>query len=293
MPPSDIDPVALEGPAGPEDQPKRAVRAGASIKAGAPVAGLVPRTIEEAWRLAVAIARSRLAPKDMQRPEQIMVAIMGGAELGIPPFSALQSFAVINNRPVMWGDGLLGVVRARGVKVKEWAEGEGEAMVAWCTVTRPDTDEEPTTRFFSVDDAKRAKLWMKKGANGADTPWVTYPRRMLQMRARSWAIRDGCADILRGIQVREEVEDYDDVEVRDVTPTVSQFLAADVAEGEDAEIEIVDAVVEEPVTHDDAPTETVATVAAEDESATEPEQVEVKNRRSGLKQPPQADTPEN
>jgi hypothetical protein len=31
---------------------------------------------------------------------------------------------------------------------------------------------------------------------------------MLMMRARSWALRDGFADVLRGLSIREEVEDY-------------------------------------------------------------------------------------
>jgi hypothetical protein len=42
---------------------------------------------------------------------------------------------------------------------------------------------------------------------------------MLQMRARALALRDGCADMLRGIQIREEVEDY--THVRDVSPKPS------------------------------------------------------------------------
>jgi hypothetical protein len=32
---------------------------------------------------------------------------------------------------------------------------------------------------------------------------------MLMMRARSWALRDGFADVLRGLSIREEVEDFD------------------------------------------------------------------------------------
>jgi hypothetical protein len=38
---------------------------------------------------------------------------------------------------------------------------------------------------------------------------------MMQMRARSWALRDGFADAIKGLQCREEVEDY---EPRNVTP---------------------------------------------------------------------------
>lgn len=175
------------------------------IVAGAPVAALVPQNLEEAFRLAGAIAASGLAPRGLDKPEQIMVAIMAGAELGLAPFQSLQSFAVVNGRPTLWGDGLVAVVRAHGVRIKEWIDGEGDAMVAHCEVTRPDTGE-TIPGEFSVADAKKAGLWGKPG------PWQQYPRRMLKARARAFALRDGCADMLRGIQVREEVEDY--VEVR-------------------------------------------------------------------------------
>jgi hypothetical protein len=183
------------------------------LVAGAPVAALVPQTLEEAFRLATALSASGMAPRGIDKPEQIMVAIMAGAELGLAPFQALQSFAVVNGRPTLWGDGLMAVVRARGVRVKEWLDGEGDAMIAHCIATRPDTGEE-IARAFTVADAKKASLWGKQG------PWQQYPKRMLQMRARALALRDGCADMLRGIQIREEVEDYQTI--REVRPPPSR-----------------------------------------------------------------------
>lgn len=168
--------------------------------AGAPVAALVPQTLEEAFRLSSALAASGMAPKGIDRPEQIMVAIMAGAELGLAPFQSLQSFAIVNGRPALYGDGLMAVARQHGVRVKEWIEGAGDAAVAHCEVTRP--DGEIIARTFTVAQARKAGLWGKSG------PWTQYPERMLGMRARAWALRDGCADMLRGIQVREEVEDY-------------------------------------------------------------------------------------
>jgi hypothetical protein len=57
------------------------------------------------------------------------------------------------------------------------------------------------TRSFSVADAKKASLWGKAG------PWSNYPKRMLQMRARSWALRDAFPDVLRGIGIKEEQHD--------------------------------------------------------------------------------------
>lgn len=174
------------------------------LVAGAPVAALVPQNLEEAYRLAGALSASGMAPRGMDKPEQVMVAIMAGAELGLAPFQALQSFAVVNGRPTLWGDGLIAVVRANGVKVKEWLDGEDDGMVAHCVATRPDTGEE-IARDYSVADARKAGLWGKTG------PWQQHPKRMLQMRARAFALRDGCADMLRGVQIREEVEDYDHV----------------------------------------------------------------------------------
>jgi ribosome modulation factor len=44
---------------------------------------------------------------------------------------------------------------------------------------------------------------------------------MLLMRARTWAVRDGAADALMGLQVAEEVQDYQPI--RDVTPKPSGF----------------------------------------------------------------------
>lgn len=197
------------------------------IMAGGAVAALVPQSLDEAFRVSQAIAASGMAPKGMDRPEQVMVAIMAGAELGLPPFQALQSFAVVNGRPTLWGDGLMAVARAQGIQARETLDGDGDSMVATCSVTRPDTGE-IIERSFSVPDAKKAGLWGKAG------PWQQYPRRMLQMRARAWALRDGCADMLRGFQVREEVEDYQPV--RDVTRREAPNLAARLAAPAEADL---------------------------------------------------------
>jgi hypothetical protein len=52
-----------------------------------------------------------------------------------------------------------------------------------------------------MDDAKAAGLQGKQG------PWTQYPKRMRQMRARAFALRDVFPDVLRGLPVAEEVMD--------------------------------------------------------------------------------------
>jgi hypothetical protein len=82
-------------------------------------------------------------------------------------------------------------------------------------VTRGDNGE-VVSRKFSAQDAKKAGLLNKAG------PWTQYPDRMLQMRARGFCARDAVPDVLRGMYVREEMED-----ARDITPVVKNILPAD------------------------------------------------------------------
>lgn len=216
------------------------------MQAGGQVAALVPQTLEEAFRVSQAIAASGLAPKGMDKPETVMVAIMAGAELGLAPFQALQSFAVVNGRPTLWGDGLMAVARSQGIKAREWIEGEGDQIVAHCEVTRPDTAE-VIERSFSVADAKKAALWGKAG------PWQSYPKRMLQMRARAWALRDGCADMLRGFQVREEVEDFQPTITARRVPAEAPNLTARLAAPHEGPREGFTTVHASPLGDDDIP----------------------------------------
>lgn len=166
--------------------------------------GLQLRTLDDTWRFAQYIVKSGLAPSSFKTAEQVIVAIQYGAEVGFSPMQALQSIAVINGKPSMYGDAIPALILGSGLcdgTPKEWLEGEGDKMAAHCEAKRKDSDD-PVKRSFSVDDAKKAGLWGKAG------PWTQYPKRMLQMRARAFCLRDAFADVLRGMQVREEVEDY-------------------------------------------------------------------------------------
>jgi hypothetical protein len=171
--------------------------------AGSRPRAIVPRTLEETMHIAKAVHAARMAPKGMDTPEQCMVAILHGLEVGLTPLAALQRIAVVNGRPTIWGDGALALVRASGLaeRIGERIEGEGPAQWnAVCEVLRRG-EAEPVVRTFSVEDAKRARLWGKAG------PWTDYPRRMLQMRARAFALRDAFADVLGGLYLREEIEE--------------------------------------------------------------------------------------
>lgn len=187
------------------------------LAAGGTVAAIIPRTVEEMFRVAQAIAGSGLAPRTMDTKEKVLVAIMAGAELGLAPHQACQSFYVVNQRPTLWGDAIPALLWANGFKLREWYEDGGpEGLTAKCEITRPGGDVIPGE--FSMEDAKKANLLNKDG------PWKTATKRMLKMRARAFAARDGAADVLRGFQIREEVEDYQTLPARDVAPPKSGIM---------------------------------------------------------------------
>lgn len=171
------------------------------LRAGGRVTAIIPQSVEEVFRLATAVAKSGLAPSTMRTAEQITIAIMHGAEIGLPPMMAIQKIAVVNGRPTIWGDALPALLLARGFRLDEAIDGTDDGRGATCTVIRPDGSK--VTRRFTIGDAKLAGLWGKAG------PWKQYPDRMLQMRARGYAARDGAADVLSGLYVAEEVQDID------------------------------------------------------------------------------------
>jgi len=169
-----------------------------------PARGLALASFDDAFRFSKMVAASEFAPKDFRgKPESCLLAIQHGSEIGLSPMQSLQNIACINGRPAIWGDAALAVAMASPVceSVTETIDGEGDNMVATCTAKRRGY-EKPTVVRFSVADAKKAGLWGKSG------PWSQYSKRMLQLRARGFALRDAFPDVLKGLVTAEEAQDY-------------------------------------------------------------------------------------
>lgn len=165
---------------------------------------LMPRTFDGAQQFCEVLAKSELVPKDYHdKAANIFVAIQCGAEIGLSPMQAIQSIAVINGRPSLWGDAPLGLVQGSGKLeyIKEWTEGE----TAFCETKRKGYPA-PHVTSFSQEDAKRMGLAGKAG------PWSQIPSRMRQLRARAFNLRNQFSDVLKGVSVAEEVVDITPIE---------------------------------------------------------------------------------
>lgn len=196
--------------------PYREPTGGDSVKA------FIPNDFPSVFRFSELLAESGdMVPKAyIGQPAKIATAIFFGYEIGLLPLQALQSIAVINGKPSIYGDAALALVRGSGYLddfEEDWIGGDflnadnspNQEFGAICKVTRKGA-KRPTKADFTIGDAIRAGLWSKDG------PWKTYPKRMLKMRARAFALRDEFTDVLRGIGIAEETGDYEDM--RNITP---------------------------------------------------------------------------
>lgn len=169
-----------------------------ALQAGKPQFSLTPQSLNEALQFADILSKSNMVPKDYQgNPANCIIAMQWGMEIGLQPLQAMQNIAVINGRPAIWGDAMLAIVRGSGL-LERIAE---DPTDAGCTCTVKRKGEPEVVRTFTLEDAKRA------GLAGKPDPWQQHPKRMMQMRARAFALRDVFPDVLRGVHIAEIAQD--------------------------------------------------------------------------------------
>lgn len=161
---------------------------------------LVGSTFEDQYRLARAYYSSGMMPKTLNSPEKVLVAVQICRELNLPPMNSLPKIAVINGSASLFGDLPLALVMRSGLleAIEEtWLHDpvSHEVVGAICKVRRkglPGIIE----RKFTIEEARQAGLATKD-------VWKAYKKRMLQFRARSWALKDAFPDVLMGASILE------------------------------------------------------------------------------------------
>lgn len=190
----------------------------ADIPRSSRVRPVVVDSMDDALRYAKVIAASGMLPKSFYESAggdptaMAFVAIQLGAEVGLSPMASVQNIAVINGKPGLYGPAMLAVVETSGLLevFEEWIEGEGETLVAFCKVRRRGRPEKIVP--FGWGDAKKAGLNSKRG------PWQEYPKRMMQARARTFALRDTFPDVLLGLAY--SIDELQDINTDPVRPAV-------------------------------------------------------------------------
>lgn len=224
------DEKATAAPVGPTAQPKKEkepqgplAMASMEMDDSDTALTLMPKfkTFGEIFEYCNWVATSSIVPEAYRnRPADIFVAAQYGADLGLRFMTAIQNIAIINGRPALPSDIKLAMVRSRKLleKMTEATDEEiRQTGIAWCEMKRVGVDE-PIRHAFSVEDAKAAGLWERRGSNNYPTPWVTFKWRMLSLKPRDMCLKDLFGDVFKGLHSVEEARDIQILE-SDQTPT--------------------------------------------------------------------------
>ena len=170
-------------------------------------ASVQPRTFEELFAFARYAAGSGFY--GIRTPEQAIVILMTGNEIGLTAAQSLASIYVIENRPSLSAQLIAGLLLSRK-DVCEYFDlvesDENQATYVTKRVGRPEI-----RMTYSIDDAEAANLLGKDN-------WKKNRKAMLRSRAASNLGRAVYPDILKGLATKEEIQDGEFTIIVDPTP---------------------------------------------------------------------------
>lgn len=173
-----------------------------------------PRDMGELRALATSAAATKFF--GVSTPEQALLVMVTGRDLGLSYAQSLRAFHVVQGRPVLSAQGAVAICLKHRDVCEYVRTIESSDTVA--TVEAKRRGDPPRRVTFTIEEAKRAKL------TGRDV-WQSYPSRMLLARAQMFVCREVFPDLLLGMYSEDELEPAPqrvDVEARrvpDAPPT--------------------------------------------------------------------------
>jgi hypothetical protein len=135
----------------------------------------------------------------VRSPDEAFVRIATGMELGLTPMQSLRGVHVINGRPQMSADMMVGVCLSRP-EVCEYFQLVESSPERAVYRTKRRGSPEPVTLVFTIEDAKRA------GLLGSKT-WIAHPAAMLRARCSSQLARAVYPDLVNGLYTEDEMQE--------------------------------------------------------------------------------------
>lgn len=168
----------------------------------------VPTNLDEAWRQAEMLGKASLLPDALrQKPHDILVVLMTGAELGLSPMQSIREVYVVKGKGYISALLKVSLVRQSGLCLS-WQMIESTDAIATFETQRKG-DAKPTRMSFTAEQAKRAELLgrpKRDDAKGEDN-WTKYTALMLRRRCTSQLADEVYPDVLRGTGAEDEMPD--------------------------------------------------------------------------------------
>lgn len=175
-----------------------------------------------------------------KRPQDALLAVLTGRDLGLSAAQSVRAFHVIEGKPSLSADAMVAVCVARKDLCAFFRTVESTSEK--CVVETQRVGEPGPRRLaFSMDDARRAGI-------AGRGPWKAYPAAMLRARAKSALARDTYPDLLLGIYDPDELDGYSPAAVSLVSaPAAEVPPLPEVAEAVVAPVVLEPPAVAEPI----------------------------------------------
>jgi len=202
--------------------------------------GLDLDLFERAEQIAARLAKSTLLPAALRgKPADLAVIMITGHELGLSPMQALRGLHVVEGRPVLSADLIVGLVKKHpACKYFRLVESTDERATY---ETLREGEPEPTRITWTIQQA------VKAGLTGRSN-WKAHPAAMLRARASAALARAVYPDVAMGIYDPDEALDFIEV-ARGVSvskPRIEAQAKAPPPPAPKTEEEIEDAEIVEP-----------------------------------------------
>lgn len=177
---------------------------------------IIPKTLDEVSSMAEMLAKSTLLPDALKgKAPDVVVQILAGQELGLAPMAAIRGVHIVQGKPVLSADTMVGLVLGSGAaEYFICVEESAEKVTYEC---KRKGAPQPQRCTWTIDDIKKA------GLNTKDTHRL-YGRAMLKARCKAMLARDAFPDILAGV--------YDPSEDIDVPMVERRVPVADIIDAE-------------------------------------------------------------
>ena len=177
-----------------------------NIAAAEPTA-IVPRTFAEAQAFASALCASDLVPQALRdNAPNVLMMILAGAEIHVPPIASMRIFHVIEGVPKLSADGIAAIcTRDPSCEYLE-PEEMSSTKVTWIAKKKGRPEKRLT---ITREEMIAAGLYDRKNRDGSPGNHQKYPRQMLNARCKAELCRlvwpDRCAGMISSEEHADEL----------------------------------------------------------------------------------------
>lgn len=149
------------------------------------------------------LSKSLLIPQSLRKkPYDVLAILKMGDELGLKHMQSLNLIHVIKGKPSIGPQGMIALIRKSYPDARIKIDLDEEKLIARCTMSRCQVDEDPFTSTWDMKKARDMEL------TGKDN-YRKQPMNMLKWRSVSDAARTVFPDVINGLYTPDELEDFD------------------------------------------------------------------------------------